>query len=371
MNQSAQSYEMFHRGSVDADEISPSITIRRTRSVNGSGNVACDLVYTEQLWSPINNTLVGCTEFEEWQQAEQWIIVTDESYNGLSSAMLQGCDALSAEHANVVLVDSKQLTQLLSSMNASTPTVLILATDKKAIDFCTKQFDAWMQSSAINQDTYPEMHMLWLPTSRAEQSLPVHIALEALPWRSFTILCDLAHLPTTDEAVKESMLTMLRAAIYVDAQFMFWLEGNLSAMAEPDESLHQKAIMRAARSIFAVKRRRSDEPAIPMAFTDTPALRYSQPNNEETPKWQVQARQLYLDILYAQATDNLADADADRIKRVLDTLGLLNSAEDKLLVTSIMQERPASAEPFVLLSELGKAIYTSELTHKAWETANK
>ena len=108
-----------------------------------------------------------------------------------------------------------------------------------------------------------------------------------------------------------------------------------------------------------------------MAFTDTPALRYSKPNNEETPAWQVQARQLYLDVMYAQAAGNLADADVDRIKRVLDTMGLLAAAEDKLLVTSILLEQPASAEPFVLLNELGKAIYTSELTHKAWETANK
>ena len=139
-----------------------------------------------------------------------------------------------------------------------------------------------------------------------DRTLPAHLELEALPWRSYTVLCDLANLPTTDDAVKESMLTMLRAAIFIDAQFMYWLEGNLSAMAEIDEELHQKAIMRAATSIFTVKRRRSDEPAVPMAFTDTPALRYSKPNNEETPAWQVQARQLYLDVMYAQAAGNLA-----------------------------------------------------------------
>jgi len=371
MQRHAQSQEMFHESSVEADEISPSITIRRARRVESGRRVACDLVYTEQLWAPINNTLAGCSEFEAWQAVKQWIIVTDEGYNGLASAMLQGCEAISSNDANVLLVTPKRLIETLQSMSASIPTVVVLAVDKSAIDFCTEQFDAWMQTSVGTQSTTSEVHLLWLPTSRSEQTIPAHIELEALPWSSYSILCDLANLPSTDDAIKESILIMLRAAVFIDAQFMYWMEGNLSAMAETDEDLHHTAIMRAAKTIFTVKRHRSDEPAIPMSFSSTAALRNTSPANEETPRWEVLARQLYLDVLYAQASDSLADSEVVRIERVMDSLGILSAAQNKLSVMSNVEDNPEYAEPFVVLKELGTSVYANEFVYEAWEKANQ
>jgi len=371
MQRHAQSQEMFHKGSVETDEISPSITIRRTRRVQGGKHAVCDLVFTEQLWAPINNTLAGCSENEAWQSAKQWIIVTDESYNGLASSMLQGCEVMSSEGSDVLLVTPKRLTETLLSMSASSPTVIVLAVDRDAIDFCTKQFDVWMQTCSSPQSKTSELHMLWLPTSRAEQTLPAHSQLEALPWSSYSVLCDLSNLPTTDDAIRESILIMLRTAVFIDAQFMYWMEGNLSAMAETDESLHHTAMMRAAQTIFTVKRRRSNEPAIPMAFTDTAALRNTTPANDETPRWEVLARQLYLDVLYAHAAQCLADSEVERINRVMDSLGILTAAKNTQVVTPNLENNPDNAEPFVVLKELGAAIYAGEFEQAAWAKANE
>lgn len=370
MQQSAQSQEMFHDGSVEADEISPSITIRRTRRVRSGANSIFDLIYTENLWSPINNTLAGCTEFDAWQSAKQWVIVTDESYNGLASAMLEGCEALSGSNTNVLLVTPRRLAETLQSMNANTPTVIVLAVGAGVIDSCTTQFDEWLQTCTGEEATSSKIHMLWLPTSRTGQTLPAHDSLEALPWCSYTILCDMANLPTGD-TLKESILIMLRAAIFIDAQFMYWLEGNLSAMSEADEDLHLNAIMRSASTIFTVKRRRSDEPALPLAFTDTAALRHTTAADEQTTPWHVQARQLMLDVLYAQASEKLADTEVDRVKRVMESLDVLDAALDSSVVHQIPLDAAGANDPFVLLRELGTAEYASEFLPKAWEKANQ
>ncbi len=370
MQRPAQSQEMFHEGSVDADEISPSITIRRNRKVRSGGNFACDLVYTTELWAPINNSLVGCTEFEAWQSAKQWIIISDDSYNGLTSSMLQGCEALTTDSTDVLLVKPNRLVETLLPMDSSEHTVVVLAVDRASIEMCTKQLDVWMQTSATNESVMSNIHLLWLPTSCAEQTMPANVALEALPWCSYTVLCDMANLPLSEHAIKESQLVMLRAAVFIDAQFVYWLEGNLSAMAEADEQLLLKAIMRAAHTIFTVKRRRSDEPSIPMAFTDTAALHHTQAVSDEFPHWQVQARQLYLDVMYAQATDKLASSEVDRIKRIMEALDLLNAASDPSVVQTIDCEAGAITEPFVLLNELGTAVYSSEFSACAWKKAN-
>jgi len=369
MQRPAHYQEMFYETPADAEEISPSITIRRMRRVKGGGSAACDVVYTENLWEPINNTLASRPEFEAWQAATQWVIVTDESYNGLASFMLQGCEVISSDATNVLLVTPKRLTETLMSMDANIATVLVLAVEDRIIDFCTKQLDVWMQTGSSNISDTSKLHMLWLPTSRSEQTLPVHTALEALHWCSYTILCDLAYLPPTEDDVKASLLTMLRTAIFIDAQFIYWLEGNLTAMAETNEQLHQSAVMRAANIIFTLKRHRNNEPSIPMAFTDSVALHRTQVANQNTPNWQVQARQLWLDVRYSQAIGNLAQGDVDRVERVMISLDLMSAAQNSTLLNPVTTNAQETSKPFVIIQELGKGISTTEFIAEAWEQA--
>jgi len=82
----AHQSDRYHQNSVEQDEISPSITIRRSRRMRTGQTAGASLVYTEQLWAPTNNTLVGCTEYAAWQTSAQWLIITDAAHQGEAGA---------------------------------------------------------------------------------------------------------------------------------------------------------------------------------------------------------------------------------------------------------------------------------------------
>jgi len=215
------------------------------------------------------------------------------------------------------------------------------------------------------------VHLLWLPHDRASQTFPARSDLETLPWASMTVVCDLSKLHITEpDSVKESMMTMLRAAVFIDPQFGHWLEGNLSALSDVDIELHKKAVMKTANTLFTVKRRRSDEPDIPMAFTGTAALRHTSPASELIPAWKVQARQLMLDIRYAVASDAIEMSSVQRIERIMTSLGLIEAANDADLLDVQDPEADIDSEPFLIINDLGTATFTRHFGSAAWRRAS-
>lgn len=371
MERSASVLKIFNQHSVEQDEVSPSITLRRVRLLSNGAPDTCDLVYTENLWAAINNTLAGCAEFSAWQQAQQWIVVTDEANRGDATTLLEGCECLADSAASVEMVDCSGFSSALQTLQPNTPTVVVLALSTASIEDVALQADTWHKANDFSESNRSALHLLWLPHERATQTQPVNVALEALSWASVTVVCDLAKLSNEKKLLNESLVTMLRAAVFIDAQFLHWIEGNLSALANGDEELHRKAIMRTANALFMVKRRRSEEPAIPMAFSDTVALRYSHAVSAKTPVWQVRARQLLLDIRYAIATEALAPSAAERMLRVMTSLQLITAAEDTSLIVS---DEPLSAfvdRPFLLLEDFGSAHVTREFAAEAWHEAIK
>ena len=362
--------KIFNESSVEQDEISPSISIRRIRQLIDGSPRPCDLVYTENAWAAINNTLAGCAAFNEWQQAEQWILVTDEAYRGDAAVLLKGCESLASADASVVMIKPSHLSDTLRSSHSNTSSVVVLAVSADSVQNCVTQASASLKPNDYTDRDGAQTHLLWFPHDRAAQTQPINTALEALDWGTVTIICDLAKLSLKAESINESLVTMLRAAVFIDAQFLHWIEGNLSALADCDEELHRKAIMRAANALFTIKRRRSEEPAIPMAFTDTPANLFTRSASEQTPTWQVKAQQLLVDVRYAIAAGALSPTAAERILRVMTSLQLLNTEEDAAILVSDKSLPNFAPKPFLLLKDFGSAHFTREFDQSAWDSAN-
>ena len=240
-----------------------------------------------------------------------------------------------------------------------------------SVESCATQAKAWHQARDTAESEHSLVHLLWLPHDRAAQTEPVNSSLEALAWASVTIACDLAKLSLEEARVNESLVTMLRTAIFIDAQFLYWIEGNLSALAEVDEDSHARAIMRTANALFTVKRRRSEEPDIPMALTDTVALRYSRAASPQTPGWQVKAWQLLMDVRYAIAAGAMDPSAGERIERVMTSLDLMAAAEQN---NSVIIDEPKSAfmdRPCLILKDYGNAHETRQIVAEAWRTATQ
>ena len=366
MERKSSALNMFNESVVEHDEVSPSITLNRSRRLRNGPSDSFELVYTEEVWAAINNTLAGCAEFNAWQQAQQWILVTDHAYQGDAAALLKGCEALAKADASVLMIDSARLPNTLLNLKQDTRAVLVLAVSASSVEECASQADNWHVANGFSGANASQVHLLWLPHDRTAQSEPVSHSLEELAWASLTIVCDLAKLSSDKDLINESIVTMLRAAVYIDAQFLHWIEGNLTALADGDDQLHRKAIMRAANAIFAVKRRRSEEPSLPMAFTDTAALRCTHVKNGMAPNWQVKACQLLLDIRYSIAANELDTSAADRILRVMDSLNLISAAQD---VNAVVTSEPMDAfvdKPFLILKDFGNAQITREFITTAW-----
>jgi len=258
----------FDDEAIADDAISPSVTIQRNRRLRTGMTAYTDLVYTEHLWAAANNTLAGCKEASAWRDAKHWLLVTDTGHRGEATAMLTGCESLAGPDASLAMIDAKRIPETLLETPATDATVVVLALEQINLLEAVKQLDVWMQTAETNDTQTVDVHLIWLPDARAEHTLAANDRLESLPSASLTTVCDLEKLSHTNaDGFKESLSIMLRAALFIDAQFLHWIEGNLSALSEPDIERHKKAIMRAAHSIFTVKRNRSDEPELPMAFS--------------------------------------------------------------------------------------------------------
>jgi len=367
MNKNASVVKIFAEQTGHNDEISPSVNIRRVRQLGDRSSDTCDLVYTEGVWAAINNTLAGCSKFGDWQQAERWILVTDDVCPEEATTMLGGCENLANAAATVMMVDSRGFSDALQALNPNTHAVVALAVSSDSLKKCAVQANKFFESSTESNTS--QLHLLWFPNDRAAQTVPVDFYLESLAWTSLTIVCDLAKLSKKKEHTHDSLIMMLRVAVFIDAQFLHWIEGNLSALADHDEELHRKAIMRSAHTLFTKKQRRSEEPVLPTAFTDTVALRYTRAASEQTPNWQVKARQLLLDIRYAIAAGALTPSAEERIHRVMASLNLLAAAKD---ASTLISEEPVSTfvdESFLLLTDFGSARSTKEFVTKAWQEA--
>lgn len=370
MSNSAQPIHRFHEASVQEEEISPSVRIQRRWRTRHRGTRAGELVYTENLWAAINNTLAGCIEFRAWQNATQWVLVTD-GQRGEGAAMLGGCEAIAAPNADVHMVDTNSVADTLADLATAKPTVFVLAIESNSIATFAETVDEWLQQTlTTNPDTVP-MHLLWLPSDRAAQSFPIHTQLESLCWESLTVACDLSTFSTDENELKASLATMLRAAVFIDPQFAHWLEGNLSAMAELDEEVHRRAIMRTANTLFTMKRRRGEEPDVPMPFTDTAALRYSVAADPTAPAWKIQTRQLMLDIAYASHTKALSDSAVERVKRMMNALNLLEAAADTTLVNCDDPDPNAFHHTVLVLTDIGNAQFSQDFDLAAWHQANR
>ncbi len=366
-----QTAQRFHNSTVKHDEISPSVRIRRSWRRQHSGTQLAELVYTEALWAAANNTLVGCLEFSAWQNATQWVLVTDEGQRGDGASMLGGCEAIAGPEANILMLDVSAIEPTLAQLPLDENTMFVLAIESSSIPMFAAQMYAWLQKAANNRVGGTPAHLLWLPKGRAAQTFPIHTQLESLPWKSLTIACDFATFSDADDELKASLMTMLRAAVFIDPQFAHWLEGNLTALAEQEHVVHQKAIMRTANTLFTEKRRRSQEPNIPMPYTDSPAVQFSTASSLTTPEWKLAARQLMLDIGYATHAKCLNSSAMERIKRIMQALDLMGAAEDASLVTCADPDPEAHETAVLVLTDFGNAQILHDFDLGAWHSANR
>ncbi len=366
-----KSTRIFHANSVDQDEISPSYSIRRTRRTRRGSVAACELIYTENLWAASNNTLVGSKALSKWQSAKHWVIVTDDAHRGSATHMLGGCEAIAQADSDMVMVKPNLLSKTLLNLSPEESIVVLLAVENFVIPECVRQFDTWFTTCESNDKETSQVNLLWLPHDRAMQTLPADTELDSLPWASMTTVCDLSKLTNNPAQIKSSLVTMLRSAVFIDAQFAHWLEGNLSAMSEINEELHRQAIMRTANAMFTMKRRRSDEPNIPMSFTHTAALLYTTRVDNNTPQWQIQARQLMLDVQYAVETNGFSFSAAERIQRIMTSLQLIDAAKDASIVNAEVSDPTQGFEAFLVLDDIGNAIISQELDVVAWKKVTR
>ena len=136
----------FTQRSVEKNEVSPSISLQRTRRLHDGAPSTCNLVYTENAWSAANNTLAGCAESSTWQKAEQWIVVIDETYRGNATAILTGCESLANSTASMTMVEPAQFSTALQELPSGTPCMVVLAISSASVEHCASQAKVWFNT---------------------------------------------------------------------------------------------------------------------------------------------------------------------------------------------------------------------------------